>query len=202
MRFILPALALLVASIFPVTAHANPISGSAGGFSGTGTLVTTSNGDGSYTIVDISGTGVTGLIGVGGFNGNDNQLFPTGSSVVDGSGFSFNDVLGNTGFQVSIFSVGAGQYDLYLVDSDGYTTTLPIDLTVSGSGPGPGYTPNFKSNLGLNFHHINNSPATQDFSFNFSTPTVTPEPSSILLLGTGLMVTAAAAAGRRRHKNA
>ena len=194
MRRILPALAILAVSLLPLAAHANPLpgSGSAGGFSGTGTLVTTSNGDGSYTIVDISGTGVTGLVAPGGFNNNDNQLYPSGSSVVDGFGFSFNDLLGNTGFQVNIFSAGTGQYDLYLVDSDGYSTTLPIDITVSGSGPTPGFTPSF--------HPISNTPTTQNFNFSFSTPTVTPEPSSILLFGTGLAAAAALVQQKKRKR--
>ena len=201
MRTFLPALAFLALSILPVAAHANPLysaGGGAGGFSGTGTLVTTSNGDGSYTIVNISGTGVTGLIAPGGFNGNDNQLFPSAISVVDGSGFSFNDVLGNTGFQVNIFSVAAGQYSLYLADSDGYTTTLPVDLTISGSGQAPSFARNFTSN----FHHLNsNTPTTQDFNFSFATPTVTPEPSSILLMGTGLVAAAGMAVRGRRKKS-
>ncbi len=193
MRSILPALAFLVVSILPAAAYANPVGGSAGGFSGSGTLVTTSNGDGSYTIVDITGTGVSGLIAPGGFNNNDNQLLPNGSSVDDGSGFSFNDILGNTGFQVNIFSTGAGQYDVYFLDSDGYSATLPIDLTVSGSGPTPGFTPNFQP--------LNNTPTTQDFDFSFETPTVTPEPSGILLLGTGLIAAAGLTHRSRRKKS-
>lgn len=192
MRCILPALAFLAATILPVAAHANPVTGGAGGFSGSGTLTTTSNGDGSYTIVDITGTGVTDLIAPGGFNNNDNQLFPSGSSVVDGSGFSFNDILGNTGFQVNIFSVGAGEYDVYFVDTDSYTATLPVDLTVSGS-PTPGFSPLF--------HPIGNTPTTQSFNFSFDTPTVTPEPSGILLLGTGLIAAAGLTSRSRRKKS-
>jgi hypothetical protein len=188
MRTILPALAFLAASIFPVAANASPVTGSAGGFSGSGTLVTTSNGDGSYTIVGISGTGVTGLIAPGGFNGNDNQLFPNGSSVVDGSGFSFNDILGDTGFQVNLFSTGTGQYDVYFLDSDGFSATFPVDLTVSGSGS----TPNVQSF----YNRFNDTPTTQDFTFDFNSQSATPEPSGIVLLGTGLI----AAAGLVRRK--
>ena len=192
MRSILPALAFLAATILPVAAYANPMNtavGSAGGFSGSGTLVTTSNGNGSYTIVNISGTGVNGLIPTGGFNNNDNQLFPNGTSEVDGSGFSFNDLLGNTAFQVNIFSTGAGQYSIFFVDSDNYSATLPATLTVSSSPSA--------ANTSL-FHSSTNTPSTQNFTFSFSSPSPTPEPSTVLLLGTGLVAIAGVA--RRRRK--
>jgi hypothetical protein len=178
-----------------MAAHAdpiNPVTGSAGGFSGSGTLVTTSNGDGSYTIIDISGTGVTGLIAPGGFNFNDNQLFPSSSSVVDGNGFAFTDTQGNTSFQIDLYS-SAGSYFIYLLDNDGYSTTVPVDVSVSSSSS------NSPESQGAPyFHHLNFAPTTQDFNFSFDTPSPTPEPSSVLLLGTGLMAAAGFAYRRKR----
>jgi hypothetical protein len=198
MRITLVALALLAACAFPVAALAdpiNPVIGSAGGFSGSGTLITTSNGDGSYTITGITGTGVTGLIAPGGFNSNDNQLFPSGSTIVDGSGFSFGDNQGNTSFQVNLFS-NAGSYFIYLVDSDAFTETIPVDFSVQ-------QTEDIEPEVTPFFHPLNDTPdipATQDFTFNFQTPSPTPEPSSLILLGTGLL--AAAGLARRRKLKA
>lgn len=187
MRRFLTILLLSLASIFPVMAHGNPVTGIAGGFSGSGTLVTAGNGDGSFTITDMSGTGINGLVTVGGFNGNDNQYFPSGSSIVDGSGFSFTDTMGNTSFDVNLF-FSSGNYFIFLTDSDGVSQTLPVTLT---DNPTP------TTQGAPQFHNLR---AAQDFSFSFSSPTVTPEPSSLILLGTGLV--AAGLVGRRRLKNA
>jgi len=189
MRQLLPKIALLLATTFPIAALANPITGGAGGFSGTGTLITSSNGDGSYTIIDITGTGITGLIAPGGFNGNNNQLYPTGDSFVDASGFSFSDVLGNTAFSVNLF-FSAGTYSIFLTDSDGVSMTLPVDFTVGNTGGAP-------TQQGAAFFHHQNAGSYQDYTFSFDSPTVTPEPSSVFLMGTGLIV-AAGLAGRRK----
>lgn len=116
---------MLFASIFPAVAHANPVTGSAGGFSGSGTIVTTPNGD--------------------------------------GSGFSFFDTLGNTNFSVNLFFSG-GTYSIFLTDSDGVSATLPVTFAVETAPTTQGAP---------QFHHIN---TTQDVSFSFSSPTVTPSP--------------------------
>jgi hypothetical protein len=197
MRLFLSALTLLLASTFPLAAHADPIYpilGSAGGFSGSGTLTASSNGDGTYTIVGITGTGVTGLIAAGGFNSNDNLLFPGTSNFFDTNGFSFTDSMGDTDFEINIASNGAGSYFLYLFDSDGYSVTLPIDLTVNSAAP----SPSVSGKRFAFFNHQNAAPTTQDFTFSFDTLPQTPEPSSLIFLGTGLVAVAGAA--RRRFK--
>ncbi len=135
MRILLSSLALLsVLSIAPV-AHADTFnfvaSGTGGGFSGAGTFTATSNGDGSFTIDSISGTGITGLIPPGGFEGNDNLLFPVGPSLFDTKGFAFNDTQGDTSFQVDIHSTGPGMYDASFLDSDGVAATIPVTVSVT-----------------------------------------------------------------------
>ncbi len=124
--------------------------GSAGGFSGSGTLDTKSNNNGSFLITGISGPGVTGLIAPGVF-GNDNLLFPNASSLLDSHGFSFTDVDSGDGtkYSVEIFSNGSG-YSAFLSSFDGQVT-LPVAFSIA--------------------------PAVA----------VTPEPSSLALLGTGVL---------------
>ncbi|HEY2039925.1 MAG TPA: PEP-CTERM sorting domain-containing protein [Edaphobacter sp.] len=157
---------LAVATIFATSslaAHADTIdftiSGSAGGFSGSGVLTTMLDGSGNYQITGITATGVTGLIAPGGFNGNDNLLFPSDPSVFDSNGFSFSAANGPDQFDVNVFGNGTG-YSAFFRDEDGFTGTLPVSVQVNSS------------------------------------VSAVPEPSTLLLIGTGVL----GAAGAIRRK--
>lgn len=128
-------LALLSALALPAAARAATFdfnaTGSGGGFSGSGIFVATDDGFGQFTITGISGPGIDGLIAPGGFDGNDNLLFPTSTSLVDGHGFSFSATQGNTDFDVNIFSTGGGGYDAFFLDSDGISDHIPVTFALS-----------------------------------------------------------------------
>jgi len=123
-----------------LAAHADTfnfnVSGSAGGFSGSGVLTTTLDGSGNYLITGISGTGVTGLIAPDGFNNNDNLLFPNNTQVLDSQGFSFSATDGPDHFNVNIFSNGT-DYFAFFRDEDAFTATVPVSLSVSSTSPIP-----------------------------------------------------------------
>jgi hypothetical protein len=156
MRKLLSTFALLSTLALPVAAHAATFDfsavGGGGGFSGSGTLDATPNGNGSYTVDAISGTDVTGFVGAGQFDNNDNLLFPGAASLVDRNGFAFTATQGDTAFTVDIFSPSAGNYDAYFLDNDGFTATIPVAFTLTNAA--------------------------------------TPEPSSLILMATGLLAMA------------
>lgn len=116
-----------------LAAHADSfsfaLSGSGGGFSGTG-IITTTDSSGDHLITGITGTGVTGLIAPGGFHGNDNLLFPSSDPVLDSNGFSFSAINGPDHFNVNIYNDGTG-YFAFLRDEDQFTQTIPVTFSAT-----------------------------------------------------------------------
>lgn len=149
---LLSSLALLSVLAVSASAHANTFNfsavGSSSGFSGSGVLTTSPQAGGGFLISDITGTGVTGLIAPGGFNGNDNLIFPLSDPNLDSHGFSFTEINGPDHYDVNIFNDGTG-YFAYLDDEDNFTQTVPVTFSL--------------------------------------TTAATPEPSTFILLGTGIL---------------
>ena len=198
-----PVLALgLFGFLGAATAKADtmqPVQGQGGGVSGSGVLTASDNGDGSYTIVSLSGTGVFGLLGYHVFNGNDNLLFPSRSTVLDGSGFSFEDSDGDTPYDVNLYATGSGTYAAHVLDldPDGQATNPDPAVTFQLGSPTTANPALHRALLQM----ADAAPNTVSFAFSFAPATdptaVTPEPGSFALLGTGFLALAGLVQRRR-----
>ena len=190
MRVTLPALLLFVFILVP-GAHAGTISGQGGGFSGSGTLTTSSNGDGSDTITGIAGSGFGALFTPGGYQQNDNQLFPGTANLVDSNGFAFTYTEGDTNYDVDILSSGSGTYAADFTDLDSnLLSSVAVTFNLTGVSQS------------AKLLHSSASPDASTFAFSFdSSAAVTPEPSSLLLLGTGALGIAGCIRSRRRTRS-
>ncbi|GAA3751218.1 PEP-CTERM sorting domain-containing protein [Terriglobus aquaticus] len=197
MRFhiFLAALAVLSGS---AVAHADDftftLSGSAGGFSGTGTFSGSEQAGkpGTYDITGVSGSNTNGIIAAGQYNGNDNLLTPNASYFVDTSGISFYDQTASGVYAVRLYKSGNGYCGMDTNDPSQYC----IDLQEVNT-PNPGDT-----TLPVTFPGTSGSPARLAVRFSLArtaaepAPAATPEPGSLMLLGTGAL--ALAGVGRRR----
>ncbi len=190
MRLVLSVLTLPAFILIP-NAHAGTISGQGGGFSGSGTLTTSSNGDGSDTITGIAGSGFGTLFSPGGYQQNDNQLFPGAANLVDSNGFAFTYTQGNTNYDVDILSSGSGTYAADFTDLDSnLLSSVAVTFTLTGASQS------------AKLLHSTASAGTDVFAFSFdSSAAVTPEPSSLLLLGTGALGVAGCIRSRRRTRS-
>lgn len=136
---ILLSAALLCVSI---AAHAETfdftLNGGVPGFiSGTGTLTANPVGTGSYLVTGITGTGVTGLIGPGGYQGNDNLFFPTGAVNFDSAGLAFYDQSPSGVYQVNLHSTGSNYYATVneINTTQPFSVTVPVTFTLSTTAP-------------------------------------------------------------------
>ena len=143
-------MAVVALSTATLSARANSFGftakGIGGSFATSGVLTTTPAASGAYLVTSVTGTGVLNLIGLGGYHGDENLIYPTASNLLDGRGFAFVDSTGDGPFDVDLFQ-SAGEYFASLSD-DEFSETIPASLDVAA---------------------------------------ITPEPPSLILIGTGLV---------------
>ena len=130
---------------------------------------------------------ISAVLPAGTYNNNDN-LFYDNDSFLDDSGVAFS--LTN-GANVDIYYDG----DNYYFQGDG---TFELD---NGTAPQPEAPPAFRS-LFRSFSDFNSDPAIELDSFTFAPldTAATPEPSGLILMGTGLAGGLAGWARNRRRR--
>lgn len=167
-----------------------PTTGGGAGLSGSGVLTATNQGGGVYGITGVSGDGVLGLVGTQpGYRSNDNLLMPDAGTVLDGNGFAFLDLMGDTGYTVDIFASGAQAYSAWVKDTDGIEQEIAVDFSL-------GQPSEMMAFRALAAEPIGTS---RRFGYEFAqTVATTPEPTSVALLGTGFLGLAGVL--RRRRK--
>ncbi len=87
---------------------------------------------GTYSITAISGTGITGLIQTGHYDGNDNLLYPSAPTLLDPAGLAFTDVNGPDTYSVDIHSIGTSYFATF-TDEDNFTGTVPVTFSVTST---------------------------------------------------------------------
>lgn len=194
-RIFLAAAAVLCAG---VSAHADDftftLNGGAGGFSGTGTFTGSPlpGITGVYSISGVSGSNTNGIIGAGMYGNNDNLLTPNATYFVDSQGIAFYDQTTDGVYAVRLYQamngMCSGSSSQYCVDVQEVNTGAPTDPTTTLPVTFPGTTGD-AAHFAVRFTLARaGAPST--------TVAATPEPGSLMLLGSGAL--ALAGFGRRR----
>jgi hypothetical protein len=165
MHRLITSLTLLGGLAFTAIAHADTFtvnfSANGGAISGTALITATAQSGvpGSFLASNVTGPGIGPIILADGINGNDNIIYPNPTDLLDahGIGFYYDDA--GIPLNVDAYETANGFF-AYFTGPNGLTGTTPLDLTLT---PTLGVTPDTVN------------------------PTITPEPSGVILLGTGLL---------------
>lgn len=133
------------------------VSDPSGFFSDSGTLTANATANAGEYKVGSISGATISGLVAGGFNGSNDLFYPAGPSLLDSHGISFYEQNAFGVFQVNVYGSGSSQYSAFFNE-------------INTSTPNSGTVP-------VNFTATAVTPPT----------TITPEPSSLVLLGTGVM---------------